>query len=77
MVRPSDGYVTRIGCCPQLLPWMGHLISGNGPVHGPYLSHNHWVSLKGTKKKKKQLMLVRLSISMSKKLVADLVINNF
>ncbi len=55
----------------------GHLISGNAPVHGPYLSHNHWVSLKGTKKKKKQLMLVRLSISMSKKLVADLVINNF
>jgi hypothetical protein len=25
MVRPSDGYVTRIGCCPQLLPWMGTL----------------------------------------------------
>ncbi len=30
----------------------GHLISGNAPVHGPQLSHSHWVSLKGTKKKK-------------------------
>jgi hypothetical protein len=36
-VRPSDGFITRIQCCPQPLPFRQAPYSGNTPDQWPYI----------------------------------------